>query len=116
MGNVARMIIYRCMSEIERYSRPSGNRNELAVFSLAVPDFHHPRQQEQDDISDCLDQEQPKKTQVPMYLGSRRLLQQSLYEFCEKYLSINIYDTEDIKNRLRKGGMFNPCLAFIGLF
>ena len=40
MGNVARIILYGCLADIERYSRSDSDQGKLSVFTLATPDFY----------------------------------------------------------------------------
>ena len=108
MGNVARIILYGCLAEIKRYSRSDSDQGKLSVFTLATPDFYGLA--EEGGVWDV--PEQPGDRQ-DRYLGSRRLLQQSLYEFFYRYYSINIYDAQALAGLFGVKGTANPCLASI---
>ena len=111
MGNVARIILYGCLAEVERYSRSDSDQGKLSVFTLATPDFYGSA--EEGGVWDV--PEQPGDRQ-DRYLGSRRLLQQSLYEFFYRYYSINIYDAQALAGLFGVKGTANPCLASIACF
>ena len=81
------------------------------MFTLATPDFYGAA--EEGGVWDV--PEQPGDRQ-DRYLGSRRLLQQSLYEFFYRYYSINIYDAQALAGLFGVKGTANPCLASIACF
>ena len=111
MGNVARIILYGCLAEIERYSRSDSDQGKLSVFTLATPDFYGSA--EEGGVWDV--PEQPGDRQ-DRYLGSRRLLPQSLYEFFYRYYSINIYDAQALARLFGVKGAANPRLASLACF
>ena len=111
MRDAARIILYRFASLIERYLRGDGNP---VVFSLSTPNLYKVFE-ESTVTSSVTSQGQPsdpgkgkgraqdEESQPGMYLGSRRLLQQTLYAFCAKYLGKNIYwDDKKFRNPVVK--------------
>ena len=111
MGNVARIILYGCLAEIERYARSDSDQGKLSVFTLATPDFYG--SVEDGGVWDV--QTHPGDRQ-DRYLGSRRLLQQALYEFFYRYYSFNMYDVHKLAHFFGKKGMANPHLALLACF
>ena len=80
IANVARIFIYKFMQVVER----GIIRNPPLVFFEKTPLLLLPRTQGDSSL-----------TSPDMYLGSRRILQQSLYKYCLDYHGVNIYDDKE---------------------
>ena len=126
MRNAARIILYRFVSLIERSLRGDGIS---VVFSLSTPNLYKvfeesavtssaTSQGQSSDPGKGKGKAQAEESQPGLYLGSRRLLQQTLYTFCAKYLGKNIYwDDKKFRNPVGKSDRKFYCLiAPDGLF
>ena len=125
MRNAARIILYKFASLIESYLHGDGTP---VVFSLSTPNLYEVFEESavtssatsQDQSSDPgkgKGKAQAEEPQSGLYLGSRRLLQQTLYTFCAKYFGKNIYWDDKLGNPMAKSDRKFYCLiASDGLF